>query len=153
MDNKQVNKGNGWALLPIGVFLVLYIGLGIIFNDFYQMSVVVAFLAALHQRQLIILLYGQREQMQLMLIGLLFAIVSLFSSFHQQMKRVQVQSYLLHASRQQMACLFQIQQLQQFYLRQQQFLQMVQQSRALLIMQVLARCQSYVIWVKIQLIL
>lgn len=49
MDNKQLkmNRGNGWALLPIGVFLVLYIGLGIIFNDFYKMSVVVAFLAAI----------------------------------------------------------------------------------------------------------
>ena len=49
MDNKQLNtsKGNGWALLPIGVFLVLYIGLGILFNDFYKTSVVVAFLAAI----------------------------------------------------------------------------------------------------------
>ena len=49
MDNKElkINKGNGWALLPIGVFLVLYIGLGIIFGDFYKMSVVVAFLAAI----------------------------------------------------------------------------------------------------------
>ena len=49
MDNKELNlkKGNGWALLPIGVFLVLYIGLGIIFKDFYKMSVVVAFLVAI----------------------------------------------------------------------------------------------------------
>ncbi len=49
MDNKELKevKGNGWALLPIGVFLVLYIGLGIIFGDFYKMSVVVAFLAAI----------------------------------------------------------------------------------------------------------
>lgn len=49
MDNNQlkINKGNGWALLPIGVFLLLYIGLGIIFGDFYKMSVVVAFLAAI----------------------------------------------------------------------------------------------------------
>ena len=42
----KINKGNPWALLPIAVFLVLYIGLGIIFNDFYKMSVVVAFLVA-----------------------------------------------------------------------------------------------------------
>ena len=41
------NKGNGWALLPIGVFLVLYIGLGIILDDFYKMSVIVAFLVAI----------------------------------------------------------------------------------------------------------
>jgi len=49
MDNKELNlkKGNGWALLPIGVFLVLYIGIGIIFKDFYKMSVVVAFLVAI----------------------------------------------------------------------------------------------------------
>ena len=47
MEHTQQNKGNGWALLPIGVFLVLYIGLGILFQDFYKMSVVVAFLAAL----------------------------------------------------------------------------------------------------------
>lgn len=45
--NLKINKGNAWALLPIAVFLVLYIGLGIIFNDFYKMSVVVAFLAAI----------------------------------------------------------------------------------------------------------
>lgn len=49
MDNKNLteNRGNAWALLPIGIFLVLYIGLGIIFGDFYKMSVVVAFLAAI----------------------------------------------------------------------------------------------------------
>ena len=47
MEEKQLNKGNAWALLPIAVFLVLYIGLGIIFNDFYKMSVVVAFLVAI----------------------------------------------------------------------------------------------------------
>ncbi len=48
MDNNQLkNKGNALALLPTGVFLVLYIGLGIIFNDFYKMSVVVAFLVAI----------------------------------------------------------------------------------------------------------
>ncbi len=49
MDNNKpkINKGNPFALLPIGVFLVLYIGLGILFNDFYKTSVVVAFLAAI----------------------------------------------------------------------------------------------------------
>jgi hypothetical protein len=43
----KVSKGNAWALLPIGVFLLLYIGLGIAFGDFYKRSVVVAFLAAI----------------------------------------------------------------------------------------------------------
>ena len=51
LDNKLTennqSKGNWWALLPIAVFLVLYIGLGIVFNDFYKMSVVVSFLVAI----------------------------------------------------------------------------------------------------------
>ena len=38
----EQNKGNAWALLPIAVFLVIYIGVSIIFNDFYLMSVAVA---------------------------------------------------------------------------------------------------------------
>ena len=40
-------KGNWLALLPIAVFLVVYIGVSLIFNDFYAMSVVVAFLIAI----------------------------------------------------------------------------------------------------------
>jgi len=49
-----MNKGNPIALLPIGVFLVLYLGLGIVFEyvlkipmGFYDIPIVVAFLAAL----------------------------------------------------------------------------------------------------------
>lgn len=45
-DQCKEHSGNAWALLPIGVFLVLYIGFGILFRDFYLMSVVVAFLVA-----------------------------------------------------------------------------------------------------------
>ncbi len=41
------NKGSIGALLPIGVFLVLFIGMGIITNDFYAMPAIVAFLIAL----------------------------------------------------------------------------------------------------------
>lgn len=40
-------RGNFMALLPIAVFLLIYIGVSIIFRDFYLMSVVVAFLVAL----------------------------------------------------------------------------------------------------------
>ncbi len=40
-------KSNFAALLPIGVFLVLFVGAGIIFNDFYAMPAIVAFLIAL----------------------------------------------------------------------------------------------------------
>lgn len=49
-----MKKENGIALLPIGVFLVLYLGLGIIFEyvmeipmGFYNVPIVVAFLAAI----------------------------------------------------------------------------------------------------------
>ena len=49
-----MKKGNALALLPIGVFLVLYLGLGITFEyimgipmGFYNIPIVVAFLAAL----------------------------------------------------------------------------------------------------------
>jgi len=50
----EKKKANGWALLPIGVFLVLYLGLGILFEyvigiemGFYNIPIVVAFLAAI----------------------------------------------------------------------------------------------------------
>ena len=49
-----MKKGNVKALLPIGVFLVLYLGLGIMFEyvlkipmGFYNIPIVVAFLVAL----------------------------------------------------------------------------------------------------------
>jgi len=49
-----MKKGNPIALLPIGVFLILYLGLGIVFEyvmripmGFYNVPIVVAFLAAL----------------------------------------------------------------------------------------------------------
>ena len=40
----NIKKGNPWALLPLLVFLVLFVGSGIITGDFYKMPVVVAFL-------------------------------------------------------------------------------------------------------------
>lgn len=40
-------RGNGAALLPIGVFLVIFLGAGIITGDFYAMPAIVAFLIAL----------------------------------------------------------------------------------------------------------
>lgn len=50
----NVKKGNVWALLPIGVFVVLYLGLGIVFEyilqipmGFYKVPIVVVFLVAL----------------------------------------------------------------------------------------------------------
>ena len=42
-----MTKGNPWALLPIGLFLVVFIGSGIIFQDFNAMPAVVGFLIAL----------------------------------------------------------------------------------------------------------
>ena len=41
--NLKQNKGNPWALLPLGVFLVLFVGSGILTGDFYAMPVLVAF--------------------------------------------------------------------------------------------------------------
>lgn len=45
--NESKPKANGWALLPILVFLVLFLGTGILLNDFYTMPAVVGFLIAL----------------------------------------------------------------------------------------------------------
>lgn len=54
MDNTEIkariekeNKGNAKALLPIVVFLLIFIGSGIIANDFYAMPTIVAFMIAL----------------------------------------------------------------------------------------------------------
>ena len=44
---KTENKGRAIALLPIGVFLVIFLGSGIVMNDFYAMPAIVAFLIAL----------------------------------------------------------------------------------------------------------
>ena len=46
MMKNEVNKGNAFALLPIGIFLLLFIGSGIITGDFYKMPVLVAFMIA-----------------------------------------------------------------------------------------------------------
>lgn len=43
----QEKKGRAIALLPIGVFLVIFIGAGILFHDFYTMPAIVGFLIAL----------------------------------------------------------------------------------------------------------
>ena len=45
--NKFVSKGRAVALLPIAVFLVIFLGSGIITGDFYSMPAIVAFLIAL----------------------------------------------------------------------------------------------------------
>lgn len=42
--NNSKTKGNAFALLPLGVFLLLFIGSGIISGDFYKMPVLVAFI-------------------------------------------------------------------------------------------------------------
>lgn len=48
MNNPNLNqKSNVFALLPIFVFLGLFFGTGIIFNDFYKMPAIVGFLVAL----------------------------------------------------------------------------------------------------------
>ncbi|MYL71458.1 Na+/H+ antiporter NhaC family protein [Halobacillus litoralis] len=47
MEKKDLNKGNGWALIPFGVFILLFIGSGILTGDFYKMPVLVAVFAAI----------------------------------------------------------------------------------------------------------
>ena len=47
MSQENESRGNVAALLPIGVFLVIFLGAGIVFNDFYAMPAIVAFLIAL----------------------------------------------------------------------------------------------------------
>lgn len=47
MDNGNQVKGRASALLPIGVFLVIFLEAGIVFQDFYAMPTIVAFLIAL----------------------------------------------------------------------------------------------------------
>ena len=44
---KEKENGKARALIPIGVFLVIFLGAGIIFKDFYAMPAIVAFLIAL----------------------------------------------------------------------------------------------------------
>lgn len=44
---QEKKKGNAAALLPIGVFLVIFLGSGVITGDFYAMPAIVAFLIAL----------------------------------------------------------------------------------------------------------
>ena len=47
MQDLSQKRGNWLALIPIAVFLVVYIGVSLIFNDFYVMSVVVAFMISI----------------------------------------------------------------------------------------------------------
>lgn len=47
MKEREEKKGNPLALLPIGVFLVIFIGMGCITGDFYSMPAIVGFLIAL----------------------------------------------------------------------------------------------------------
>ena len=46
-DNPHATSPSAMALLPVVVFLVIYIGAGILFNDFYSMPAIIAFLIAL----------------------------------------------------------------------------------------------------------
>jgi len=43
----QQNEGRAIALLPIGIFLIIFLGSGVITGDFYAMPAIVAFLIAL----------------------------------------------------------------------------------------------------------
>ena len=45
--SENEKQGRASALLPIGVFLVIFLGAGIVFRDFYSMPAIVGFLIAL----------------------------------------------------------------------------------------------------------
>lgn len=45
-SNDIIKRGNGWALLPLAVFLIMYLVPSIITKDFYKMPVNVSFLVA-----------------------------------------------------------------------------------------------------------
>ena len=45
--SQSANKGRAIALLPIGVFLIIFLGSGIVTGDFYMMPAIAAFLIAL----------------------------------------------------------------------------------------------------------
>lgn len=60
MEQNETTKGNGLALLPFGVFILLFIGSGILTGDFYQMPVLVAIFAAI----LIALFMNRRTDFQ-----------------------------------------------------------------------------------------
>ena len=54
LEEREMKKGNPIALLPIGVFLVIYLGLGLLFEygmkipmGFYNIPIVIAFLVAI----------------------------------------------------------------------------------------------------------
>ncbi|RDY28113.1 Na+/H+ antiporter NhaC family protein [Romboutsia weinsteinii] len=56
----QINKGNPMALLPLGIFLLLFVGSGIITGDFYKMPVLVAFIIA----AAFALIFNRKESLQ-----------------------------------------------------------------------------------------
>ncbi len=62
-------KGKASALLPIGVFLVIFLGAGIVFQDFYAMPAIVAFLIALFVAFLQNRGTGFQEKMRLIAAG------------------------------------------------------------------------------------
>ncbi len=70
MSQENQNKGKVSALLPIGVFLVIFLGAGIVFNDFYAMPAIVAFLIALFVAFLQNRKVGFQEKLRLIAGGL-----------------------------------------------------------------------------------
>lgn len=69
MKNENT-QGRLSALLPIGVFLVIFLGAGIVFNDFYAMPAIVAFLIALFVAFLQNRKVGFQEKLKLIAQGM-----------------------------------------------------------------------------------
>ena len=74
MKNENIQNENTQgrlsALLPIGVFLIIFLGAGIVFNDFYAMPAIVAFLIALFVAFLQNRKVGFQEKLKLIAEGM-----------------------------------------------------------------------------------
>lgn len=95
----QIEKGNAWALLPLGVFLALFIGSGVITGDFYKLPVVVAIIVA----AIVALLMNRKESLtnkierfakgaghiDIMLMVFIFILAGAFSQSSKEMGAVE----------------------------------------------------------------
>ena len=104
MMKNEVNKGNAFALLPIGIFLLLFIGSGIITGDFYKMPALVAFIVAAG----VALLFNKKTSFQtkvdvfckgagepnIILMAIIFLLAGSFGSVAKAMGGVELNSKL-----------------------------------------------------------
>lgn len=95
----KINKGNPLALIPLVVFLALFVGTGIITKDFYKMPVLVAFMVA----AAVALIFNRKESLNskinifctgagdinIMLMCMIFLLAGAFSNVAKDMGGVE----------------------------------------------------------------